>query len=181
MSHDKIRAAARRRKAETGEPYAAARRNVLREHQAGRGGQPRPGPEWFPISYSKAGLKWITLRLDTLLGGGPGRSGVEVGPDEIRVRMAGFRFSVPRDSIRSVARSRARIRGASGVHANRGRLLVNGCADGLVELALDPPSGTGRTMNTAFINERVNTLILSLVDPDGFIAAVARDARPPEA
>jgi hypothetical protein len=34
MSHDKIRAAARKRMAETGEPYAAARRAVVREHQA---------------------------------------------------------------------------------------------------------------------------------------------------
>lgn len=35
MSHDKIRAAARKRMAETGEPYAAARRAVLNEHQGG--------------------------------------------------------------------------------------------------------------------------------------------------
>jgi hypothetical protein len=35
MSHDKIRAAARRRMAETGEPYAAARRAVVDEHQGG--------------------------------------------------------------------------------------------------------------------------------------------------
>lgn len=35
MSHDKIRAAARKRMAETGEPYAAARRAVLDEHQGG--------------------------------------------------------------------------------------------------------------------------------------------------
>jgi phage shock protein A len=35
MSHDKIRAAARRRMAETGEPYAAARRAVVNEHQGG--------------------------------------------------------------------------------------------------------------------------------------------------
>ena len=35
MSHDKIRAAARERMAQTGEPYAAARRAVIREyHQA---------------------------------------------------------------------------------------------------------------------------------------------------
>ena len=34
MSHDKIRAAARKRMAETGESYAAARRAVIREHQA---------------------------------------------------------------------------------------------------------------------------------------------------
>ena len=35
MSHDKIRAAARKRMAETGEPYAAARRAVVNEHQGG--------------------------------------------------------------------------------------------------------------------------------------------------
>ena len=34
MSHDKIRAAARKRQAQTGEPYAAARRAVVSEHQA---------------------------------------------------------------------------------------------------------------------------------------------------
>jgi hypothetical protein len=33
MSHDKIKAAARERMAGTGEPYAAARREVIREHQ----------------------------------------------------------------------------------------------------------------------------------------------------
>jgi hypothetical protein len=41
MSHDKIRAAARQRMAETGEPYTAARRAALSEHQ-GAGGPP-PG------------------------------------------------------------------------------------------------------------------------------------------
>ena len=35
MSHDKTRAAARKRKTETGEPYAAARRAVVDEHQGG--------------------------------------------------------------------------------------------------------------------------------------------------
>jgi phage shock protein A len=35
MPHDKITAAARKRMAETGEPYAAARRAVVREHQGG--------------------------------------------------------------------------------------------------------------------------------------------------
>jgi hypothetical protein len=34
MSHDKIKSAARRRMAETGESYAAARRKVTREFQA---------------------------------------------------------------------------------------------------------------------------------------------------
>jgi hypothetical protein len=43
MSHDKIRAAARKRMAETGEPYAAARRAVVSEHQAAGGQVPPPG------------------------------------------------------------------------------------------------------------------------------------------
>jgi hypothetical protein len=43
MSHDKIKAAARERMAETGEPYAAARREVIRQHQAGGGRGPLPG------------------------------------------------------------------------------------------------------------------------------------------
>jgi phage shock protein A len=43
MSHDKIRAAARKRMAETGEPYAAARRAVISEHQAAGAQIPPPG------------------------------------------------------------------------------------------------------------------------------------------
>ena len=35
MPHDKIKDAARRRMAETGEPYSVARRAVIREHEAG--------------------------------------------------------------------------------------------------------------------------------------------------
>jgi hypothetical protein len=35
MSHDKIRDAARKRMAQTGEPYATARREVIREHLRG--------------------------------------------------------------------------------------------------------------------------------------------------
>jgi phage shock protein A len=42
MSHHKIRAAARKRMAETGEPYAAARRAVVGEHQAAEGKVPSP-------------------------------------------------------------------------------------------------------------------------------------------
>ena len=43
MPHDKIRAAARKRMAQTGEPYAAARRAVVSEHQAAGVGDPPPG------------------------------------------------------------------------------------------------------------------------------------------
>jgi hypothetical protein len=43
MSHDKIKAAARERMAQTREPYAAARREAIREHQGTGGGAPLPG------------------------------------------------------------------------------------------------------------------------------------------
>jgi len=60
MSHDKISAAARRRMTDTGEPYAAAQRAVIREHQAGAGtgdgDGAAPEPRWFAISYRERGL-----------------------------------------------------------------------------------------------------------------------------
>jgi hypothetical protein len=86
--------------------------------------------------------------------------------------MADFRFSVPRSSIRSVRRSDAKPGGTTGVHTQRGRLLVNGSAEGLVEVTIDPPCLTGRSLNTMFIRQPVSTLIVSLADPDGFIAAL---------
>ena len=177
MSHDKISAAARRRMAETGEPYAAARRAVIREHQAAGGRNPPAPAEWFPISFRDAGLGKINVWLDSgLFGRGPGRSGAEVSPDVIRIRgVADFGLDIPRASVRSVARSRFRTRGTTGVHeVGRGRWLVNGCADGLVELMIDPPPHTGRALSTGFMKRRVKSLIVGLVDPDGFIAAVRR-------
>jgi hypothetical protein len=54
----------------------------------------------------------------------------------------------------------------------KGQLLVNGSADGLVEVTIDPPCHTDRTPSTMFVKERVDSLLVSLVDPDGFIAAV---------
>jgi hypothetical protein len=177
MSHDKIRAATRKRMAETGEPYAVARREVMREHAAAAGETPHSDMKWFAISYSKAATSRLTAWLGTtLFGGGPGRAGVEIDPDQLMVRMDDFTLTVPRSSIRSVAQSQARLRGTTGVHAGRGQLLVNGSAEGLVELTIEPPCYTGRTLNTMFVRERVSSIILSLDDPDGFIAAVGGDS-----
>ena len=176
MSHDKIRAATRKRMAETGESYAAARREVIKEHQAGGGEGPGSDTQWFAISYGRAAIYRITVWMDSLVGGGPGKSGVEVGPDEIRVRMGLYKFDIPRRSARSASRSQEKLRGTNGVHMNKkGQLLVNGSADGLVEVTIDPPCYTDRTPSTMFVKERVNSLLVSLVDPDGFIAAVQGD------
>ena len=173
MSHDKIRAAARKRMAETGEPYATARREVIKDYQ-----QAEAGPEaaasaetrWFPIDYSDMGR--VSLWTETRHGGGPGRGGVEVDSTVLRVRMADFHLDIPRNSVRSAARSARSVRGTIGVHGGRGRWLVNGSYNGLVELAIEPPCYTSRQPSTLFLRSKVSSLTISLVDPDGFIAAL---------
>jgi hypothetical protein len=162
MTHDKIKAAARARKAETGGPYAAARRAVL------------DGRRFFPISFDTAGLDWITKSLDTLFGGGPGKSGVHVFPGRLHIQMSTFSLDVPRSSIQSPIRSEAKLRGTTGVHIIRGRAIINGCDQGLVEFGVAPALRTGRSLSTMFYRERVNKIVLSMVDPDGFIAEIRR-------
>lgn len=168
MSHDKIKAAARKRMAETGESYAAARRAVIGEFQA-TGSR---GPGRFAISYD--GMGRFSQWADTRLGGGPGGGRVEIDGGFLRLRMADFKVDVPRASVRGAVRSSHHTRGTIGVHSSRGRWLANGSANGLVEITVDPPCRTERSLSTLLLRMRVNALTVSLVDPDGFIAAVER-------
>ncbi len=179
MAHDKIKAAARRRMADTGESYAAARREVIREFRAAGSSNPAGEPERFAISYD--GMGPISTWADTLLGGGPDGGRVEVGAGELRLRMADFKVDVPRTSVRRVARSSHRPRGTIGVHNRGGSWLANGSAAGLVEITIDPPCRTERCLSTFFRRARVSELIVSLVDLDGFIAAVQPDGIHPHA
>ncbi len=177
MSHDKIKAAARRRMAETGEPYAIARREVIREYQdagAGPGTASSSGARFFAIDYSDMGP--VSLWTDTRHGGGPGRGGVVLDPAMLRILVPGFRLDIPRASVRSAARSARSIRGTIGVHSSRGRWLVNGSYSGLVELAIDPPCYTPRQPSTLFLKMKVSSLTVSLLDPEAFIAAVEGDS-----
>jgi hypothetical protein len=64
MSHDKIRAAARKRMAETGEPYAAARRAVVGEHQAAADQIPPPG-DGYPLRMSGEIHDWLADLRDS--------------------------------------------------------------------------------------------------------------------
>jgi len=174
MSHDKIKAAARKRMAETGEPYATARREVIKNYQQAGAAASSSGARWFAISHSDMGR--ASLRASRLQSQGPGRGGVELGSSVLRVRMAGFHLDIPRGSVRSAARSGHQTRGTIGVHGSRGRWLVNGAHDGLVELTIDPPYYTPRQPTTLFLKSKISSLTISLVDPDGFIAAVEGDA-----
>ena len=89
--------------------------------------------------------------------------------------MADFKVDVPRVSVRRAARSSHQTRGTIGVHARGGSWLANGSADGLVEIEIYPPCHTERSLSTLFRRMKVTELIVSLVDPDGFITAVQRD------
>jgi hypothetical protein len=172
MSHDKIRAAARKRMAETGEPYATARREVIKNHQeagAGPGAAAPSGARWFAIDYSDMGR--VSRWTDTRHGGGPGRGGVVLDSAALRVLVPGFRLDIPRASVRSATRSALRTR-SIGVHGDHGRWLVNGSYNSLVELAIEPPCYAPRQPSTLFRKAKVSSLTISLVDPDGFIAAV---------
>jgi hypothetical protein len=178
MSHDKISAAARKRMAETGESYAAARRAVIREHQSAGAHIPPPGAQWFAVSYSDSWSGRLSDSLDRLLfHAGRGVSGVEVDAQQIRVRMGSFKLDIPGSSVRSIRRSQARVGSTAGVHGGRGRWLVNGSAEGLVELAIDPPCRVSPSIDTLFGlgPSQVKQLTVSLDDPDGFIAAVEGD------
>jgi hypothetical protein len=173
MSHDKIRAAARKRMAETGEPYAIARREVIKDYQqagAGPGAASSSDARFFAIDYSD--MDRVSRWTDTLLGGGPGRGGVELSSTVLRVWMPGFHLDIPRASVRWATRSARQTRGTIGVHGGHGRWLVNGSHNGLVELAIEPPCHTFRQPSTLFRKAKVGLLTISLVDPDGFIAAV---------
>jgi hypothetical protein len=178
MSHDKIKAAARKRMAETGESYAAARRQVIEEFRGtGNGTQTRAAgePERFAIRYED--VDRFTQWTNNLKA-----AHVAVDPDWLRVRFGGFRLDVPRAAVRGVTRSahdaRGRIgghsRGTIGVHSRGGSWLVNGSADGLVEITIDPPLRTERQPATLFRRSEVSQLIVSLVDPDGFMAALGK-------
>jgi len=166
MSHDKIKGAIRERMARTGEPYSVARRAVL-------AGDRDDGPRWFEISYRNEGLDRMTALLDGLLGDGPGAAGIKLDDAELQLGMGRWRQAIARSSIRSARRSDIDTHGTTGIHVRDGRLLVNGGRDGLVQLKIDPPFRTHRTLSTGFARVRVDTVIVSLVDPDVFLAALA--------
>jgi hypothetical protein len=127
-------------------------------------------PQRFALSYDHA---WPL----TVAGMAPRSSGVEVDSGEIRVRIGvAFTLDIPRGAVRTVSREPALGGQATwGVHGLAGYWVVNSSSRGLVELVLEPPCYTGRGLGTLFRRARVNSLILSLADPDRFIAALQPD------
>lgn len=123
--------------------------------------------QWFAISYD--GLAWLAA----LCGAGPRSSRVEVDADQVRVRMgSSFRLDIPRRCVRGISQDVGPVGITRGVHGRDGRWLAIGSPEGLVRLTLDPPCYTERGVGTLLRRAMVRSLILSLADPDGFVAAL---------
>ena len=117
-------------------------------------------PRRFPIRFTGSNN---SLRL---VGLGPDASWVELGADAVTVRMGwAFNATIDRSAVRAVRPVTDRVL-SRGVHGWRGRWLVNGSAEGLVEIELDPPARA----RAVGVPVRVELLRVSVVDPDGFLA-----------
>ncbi len=109
--------------------------------------------------------RWF-LPLATPLGLGPKRSGVSIHDDTLHVAMGwGFSADIPLASVRDARLSHGRVF-AVGVHGGwRGRWLVNGSSQGIVELTLDPPvRATAMGVSTT-----LRVLMVSVTDPSELI------------
>jgi hypothetical protein len=107
--------------------------------------------------------------LLVVLAMGPGLSGVELDDTEMTVHM-GWAFSarVPRASITGAGLVTGRV-GGIGVHGWRGRWLVNGSMAGIVGIDIKPAA---RARVLGFLPVKLHYLMLSLENPDAFVAAV---------
>ena len=130
-------------------------------------------PRRFPIRFTKANR--------AVLGGvliPPRRAYVEVTDDTLEVRM-GWAFSarIPRRLVARAGPGKPpTIPFTAGAHGWRGRWIVNGASDGIVEIRL---SERGRA-SALGVPIRLKTLSVSLDDPDGFLATLGAPARTEE-
>ena len=83
----------------------------------------------------------------------------------------GFQATIPLSSIKNAEPNDDRVY-ARGLHGWRGRWLVNGSSNGMVELTIDPPVRA----YVAGLPITLRTLWVSVTDPDALIAAVAASA-----
>lgn len=120
-------------------------------------------PRRFAIRYDP----WCGWLLG-LLGLGRRFSGVDVADGEVVIRMGwAFRLRFPISTVAAAERSGERVWGW-GVHGWRRSWLVNGSSHGLVMVRIDP-APRGRVV---LVPWTVDTVLLSVEDPDGLIAAL---------
>jgi hypothetical protein len=107
--------------------------------------------------------------LFALVGASAQHDYVDVGADRIDVHLGWlFRATIPRSSI-TAAKHHADMFGGWGAHGWRGRWLVNGSSKGVVEVNLNPRQ-PARLLGIWPLS--LETLYVSLVEPDAFLAAL---------
>jgi hypothetical protein len=107
--------------------------------------------------------------LFALLGASAQHDYVDVGAGHIEVHLGWlFRTSIPRSAI-TAAKHHADMFGGWGAHGWRGRWLVNGSSKGVVEINLTPRQ-PARLLGIWPLS--LQTLYVSLVEPDAFLAAL---------
>jgi hypothetical protein len=126
------------------------------------------GATRFDLSFSP-----FMRAVMTPLLAGPRHSHVVVTSDRILVEMGAggwaFKGTVPRSSITRVERLTGPV-WAWGAHGWGGRWLVNGSANGLVQVSIEP---TARGYCLLF-PVKLRQLTVSLDEPDQFVAALAQ-------
>jgi len=120
----------------------------------------------FPFTF------WGPMRaLATLFGGR--RAGATVTDDAVTVRYGVmFAIDVPRSAVRSATRVQRTWWWGIGVHGWKHVWVANGSLRDLVRLTLEP----AQRARTLGIPVRVRELIVSVQDPDAFIAVVGTAA-----
>jgi hypothetical protein len=105
----------------------------------------------------------------------PSRAYLELGPDDVHVRMSwAFSARIPRHQIRAAGPGKPpAIPLTAGAHGWRGRWLVNGSPDQIVTIDLAEPA---RAYTLGF-PIRLKELSVSLEDPDGFLASLGAPVR----
>ena len=122
----------------------------------------------FPIRFD--GFYRVVSLLSFLP---PGDAYLTLDADTVAVRMAwGFRARFSRGAVAEAKRSAERPL-SRGVHGWNGRWLVNGSADGLVELRLEPE----QRARVIGVPVRLRRLLVSLEDPEGLLAALSAHPR----
>ena len=135
MSHDKIKAAARERMAQTGEPYAEARRQVVAEIRAAAAAHEELGPEYSDAvvaSFLNRVEEEIAARVEARMAEAP-------RPEAPRAEVPRAEVPADHDSRRALWRGIAigiviggiavsAIGGNPGEHAHRLALILMVCA-----------------------------------------------------
>lgn len=123
-------------------------------------------PERFDFRYGRLD------RLAGLTGTGAKQSWVEVGDDEVHVRMGwAFRATIPRPSIVDAEPEDMVGWVGIGVHGLRGRWQVNGTLGAGVRLDISP-SVQARVSG---VPVRLEHLRVGVADPDGLLRALGFD------